>query len=125
LNRKCHIVTSSNDGRRHLYMDKINMSVIVSYINRSDRHRKKWMAIVEMIMGGNINRQLYDNVEICKECKGVTSMNFFRGQENDRIYCKEQMTTEGLIIVVVMHVSKNEIPIIKKIGQYEYEIEKF
>jgi hypothetical protein len=59
-------------------------------------------------------------------------MKFFKGQENDRIYCKEQREEDGLYITVTAviyekkksnSVSKKEIPIIEKIGQYDYQIE--
>jgi hypothetical protein len=84
-------------------------------------------------MGGHINRQLYDKEEINEKCKGVTAMKFFKGQENDRLYCKEQSTHEGVFIIVAVNIyekkksqklTKKEIPILEKIGQYEYEIEK-
>ena len=52
--------------------------------------------LVELILGGHINRELYDREEINDKCKGVTAMKFFKGQENDRIYCKEQQTKEGI-----------------------------
>lgn len=109
------------------------MPEIRAFISQSDRYRKKWLHIVELIMGGHKNRQLYDKEEINAKCKGVTAMKFFKGQENDRIYCREQSTSEGLFIIVTaivyegkktQKVSKKEIPIIEKIGQYEYEIEK-
>ena len=60
-------------------------------------------------------------------------MKFFKGQENDRIYCKEQTTEDGTYIIVTAEillkkksnkVTKKEIPLIEKVGQYEYEIEK-
>ena len=60
-------------------------------------------------------------------------MKFFKGQENDRIYCKEQSNNDGTYIVVTAEiflrkksnkVSKKEIPIIEKVGQYEYKIQE-
>ena len=87
---------------------------------------------MELILNGHLNTELYDKEEINEKCKGVTAMKFFKGQENDRIYCREQSTGEGLFIIVAavvyerknsQKVSKKEIPIIEKIGQYEYEIE--
>lgn len=113
-------------------MDKDEMDSIIAFINLSDRYRKKWKFIVELILNGHKNRELYDKEEINSRCKGVTAMKFFKGQENDRIYCKEQASNEGIFIIVTaavyrrkksQRVSKKEIPIIEKIGQYEYEIE--
>ena len=105
----------------------------MDYVCRTPRHKKKWRHIVELILNGHRNSELYDKEEINAKCKGVTAMKFFKGQENVRIYCKEQTTNEGLFIIVAaviyegkktQKVSKKEIPIIEKIGQYAYEIEK-
>ena len=94
---------------------------------------KKWRHIIELILGGHKNPELYDKEEINDKCKGVTAMKFFKGQENDRIYCKEQATEDGTYIIVTAEillkkksnkVTKKEIPLIEKVGQYEYEIEK-
>ena len=83
-------------------------------------------------MDGHRNPELYDKEDVNDKCKGVTAMKLFKGQENARIYCKEQQTTEGLYIVVAIEVyerkktkaiDKKIIPIIEKIGSYEYEIE--
>lgn len=84
-------------------------------------------------MEGHKNTELYDKEEIDESCKNVTAMKFFKGQENDRIYCKEQRTNEGLYIIVTAEiylkkksnkVTKKEIPTIKKVASYEYQIEK-
>lgn len=92
------------------------------------------MQIVELILHSHQNSEMYDKQEINDKCRGVTAMKFFLGKKNDRIYCKEQQTNEGLFIIVAAvvyegkktrKISEKEIPIIEKIGQYEYEIEKF
>ncbi|HVU96906.1 MAG TPA: hypothetical protein VHE34_16870 [Puia sp.] len=133
MKRQCNIVATSNDGRRHICIDKINKKEILAYLTSSERHLKKWRHIVELLLGGHVNHKLYDKEEINDKSKGVTAMKFFKGQENDRIYCKEQRTKEGVFIIVAAHlyekkksqkVTKKEIPLIEKIGQYEYEIEK-
>ena len=58
-------------------------------------------------------------------------MKFFKGQENDRIYCKEINTSAGTHIVVtsILHerkknndLSAKEIALIEKVGGYLYEI---
>jgi hypothetical protein len=87
---------------------------------------------VQLILEGHKNTELYDKEEINEKCKDVTAMKFFKGQENDRIYCKEQKMEDGLYIIVTAEiylkkksekVSKKEIPIIEKVAQYEYKIE--
>ena len=58
-------------------------------------------------------------------------MKFFKGQENDRIYCKEIKTRTGTNIVVtsILHkrkknndLSAREIALIEKVGGYQYEV---
>lgn len=133
LARLCEIMVRSDDGRLAICVDKINKTKILAYINQSARHRKKWAHIVQLLIEGHKNTELYDKEEINERCKGVTAMKFFKGQENDRIYCKEQAMGSGLYIIVTAEiylkkksnrVSKKEIPIIEKVGQYEYKIEE-
>jgi len=89
------------------------------------------MHIVELILNGHKNTDLYDKEDINGKCKDVTAMKFFKGQENDRIYCKEQ-NEKGLFIIVTVElylrkktkkVSRKEVPVIEKIAEYEYKIE--
>ena len=86
---------------------------------------------MQLILEGHKNTDLYDKEDINGKCKDVTAMKFFKGQENDRIYCKEQKTKNGIFIIVTAEiflrkkndkVTKKEIPIIQKIANYEYEI---
>ena len=58
-------------------------------------------------------------------------MKFFKGQENDRIYCKEIHNHSGTFIVVaaVLYekkktsgLNKDQKAIIEKVGRYTYEI---
>lgn len=120
------------DGKRAICIDKENKNEILAYIMQSQRHLKKWRHIVELILGGHKNTELYDKEDFNKACKDVTAMKFFKGQENDRIYCKEQSTAAGIFIIVTAEIykrkksgkiSKKEIPIIEKVASYEYEIE--
>lgn len=131
--RKCEILKKSTDGKKSICIDKENKKEILAYLNQSERHLKKWRHITELILEGHKNTELYDKEEIDESCKNVTAMKFFKGQENDRIYCKEQRTNEGLYIIVTAEiylkkksnkVTKKEIPTIKKVASYEYQIEK-
>lgn len=74
---------------------------------------------------------MYDKEDISEECKNVTAMKFFKGQENDRIYCKEIHSDKGTFIVItsILHerkknnrLSAREVAIIEKVGGYHYEI---
>ena len=58
-------------------------------------------------------------------------MKLFKGQENDRIYCKEVHTEEGVFVVVAAVLLKSkknqklnnkQINLIEKVGGYTYEI---
>lgn len=58
-------------------------------------------------------------------------MKFFKGQDNDRIYCKEVHSSNGTHIVVaaILYLKKKTTKltneqklIIEKVGGYDYEI---
>ena len=123
-------MVKSTDGKRAIYVDSQNKEEILAYIQQSERHRKKWMHIVQLLLEGHKNSELYDKEDINDKCKDVTAMKFFKGQENDRIYCKE-ISDQGIFIIVQVElylkkkgnkVSKKETPIIKKIATYEFEV---
>ena len=122
---------SSLDNKRAIYIDSDNKADIIAYINRDKRHKKKFDHIVDIILGGYRNCNLYDKEDINSKCKDVTAMKFFKGQENDRIYCKEIKTNKGILVVVtaILHerkksnsLSQKEINLIEAVGGYNYEI---
>lgn len=90
----------SRDGKRAIYIDTENEADIKAYIQKDERHRKKFKFITEIILEGLRNTDVYDKEDINNRCKDVTAMKFFKGQENDRIYCKEIHNAKGLFIVV-------------------------
>lgn len=105
---------------------------MMEYIQRDPRHLKKFRHIVSLILEGHRNTELYDKEEINDQTKGVTAMKLFKGQENDRIYCKEYTTEQGKVFVVVAaelrekkktqknaHKEKN---LIETVAGYEYEL---
>lgn len=123
---------SSGDGKRSIYIDIENEDEILSYISQDERHRKKFRFITEIILGGHKNTNVYDKEDINEKCKDVTAMKFFKGQENDRIYCKEITDENGTSIMVaaIVHerkkskkLSSKEVSLIKKLGGYSYEIQ--
>ena len=122
---------STKDGKRAIYVDSINKKEIVKYLTQDDRHKKKFKFISDIILGGHKNTNLYDKEDINEKCKDVTAMKFFKGQENDRIYCKEINTPTGTHIVVTSillerkkstELSAKEKALIEKIGGYQYEV---
>lgn len=125
-------MVSTKDGKRAIYIDSINKEEILNYIQQDKRHRKKFKFVTEIILGGFKNTEVYDKEDINEKCKDVTAMKFFKGQENDRIYCKEIHSPTGTHIVVtsILHkrkksteLSSKEIELIEKVGGYNYEIQ--
>jgi len=132
MKRDAVLLVSSNDGQRSIFIDKANVSSILAYLNKDDRHRKKFMFIAELILRGIKNPQVYDKEIVSRTSTSITAMKFFKGQENDRIYCRE-FSGKGkrqIIIAIVLiekkktqKLSKQIKSLIEKISKYEYEIE--
>lgn len=110
-------------------MDKAISNEVIAYVEQDARHKKKFLHIVSLILAGLTNRDLYDKEDIDASCKDVTAMKFFKGQENDRIYCKEIRRGDKTMIVIMgaLHErkkanknSKREKPIIRNVGSYTY-----
>lgn len=129
--RNCEHIISTKDGKRAIYIDSLNKREIIDYLFQDERHKKKFKYITEIILGGHRNTSLYDKEYINEKCRDVTAMKFFKGQENDRIYCKEIKTPTGTHIVVasVLHerkksndLSAKEKALIEKVGGYQYEV---
>jgi hypothetical protein len=112
-------------------LDEENREAILAYLNKDERHRKKFRFIADIILGGFRNTEVYDKESINSRCKDVTAMKFFKGQENDRIYCKEIHSSEGKFIVVAAILYENkkttrlkqeQINLLEKVETFEYEI---
>ena len=132
--RKCTLIASSPNKKRHIFIDEINSAEIFDYIKRDERHIKKFRFICDLLLGGHSNTQIYSKEEINSKTKGVTTMKFFPGQENDRVYCKEFLNLNGTLIIIAAELllgkkqtefKHREIIIIEKVGNYEYEIPEF
>lgn len=130
--RKAIQIAISEDKKRILCFDKENAEELSEYVYQDERHLKKFQYIANLILRGLRITDLYDKENIDKKAKGVTAMKFFKGQENDRIYCKEFTRDDKTFIVVAAELltkkkskelkqkTKN---IIKNVAGYEYEIE--
>lgn len=90
------------------------------------------MFIAELILRGIKNPQVYDKEVVGRTSTSVTAMKFFKGHENDRIYCKElALNRQRIIVVAVVLIEKKKTQkltkpiksLIEKISKYEYEIE--
>lgn len=131
LKRKCKYLIGSKDGKRAIYLDEENKDEILAYLQKDKRHEKKFKFISEIILGSHRNTDVYDKEEINSKCKDVTAMKFFKGQDNDRIYCKEVHSSEGTFIVVAAilyerkkttKLNQEQINLIEKVANYQYEI---
>ena len=88
MKRTAIIIRTSKDGKRKIAVDEENYQQILDYIKQDNRHKNKFNDICNIILNGLRNPDLYDKENINKKCKHVTAMKFFKGQENDRIYCQ-------------------------------------
>ncbi len=131
--RKAKIIRYNTDKTIAICVDLETWAVIFEYIKRDEKHKKKFNYIVECILQRLRNTDVYDKEEINKKCKGVTAMKFFKGQSNDRIYCKELTLEDKTFVVVTAElfekkktqgVKQKTKNIIEKVGSYEYEIVK-
>lgn len=131
--RKAKIIRCSDDGKRVLCIDVENSKAILDYISQSDKHKKKFNHIAGVILNGLRITDVYDKENVSKKAKKVTAMKFFKGNDNDRIYCKE-MTLEDKTFVVIaaelvlkkktQGINKKTKKLIERVGGYEYEILK-
>lgn len=67
------------------------------------------MFIAEIILNGLKNPQVYDKENINKCADNITAMKFFKGQENDRIYCKEyERNGQTQIVVAILLIDRKK-----------------
>ena len=133
MKRKAFILQESENGNKAICIDSENAKQLLAFLNKDERHKKKFRYISELILRGIKNTELYDKENVNKKAKHVTAMKFFKGQENARIYCKEQRINNKLFVVICCELleskksqsnNKTVRTLIDKISNYEYEIEK-
>ncbi|MCW5899865.1 MAG: hypothetical protein KIT10_11415 [Flavobacteriales bacterium] len=129
MERSATILRTSSDGKRCIAVDNEVFDEVLAYIGQDARHKNKFIDIVNVILAGLKNRDLYDKENIDASCKDVTAMKFFKGQENDRIYCKEIRRGDKTMIVIMGALlerkkttenSKRELATIRNVGTYTY-----
>ena len=128
---KAKEIKKSKDGKRIICIDIDNWEAIFDYINQDDKHKKKFNYICGILLDGHKNTDVYDKEDINDKCKDVTAMKFFKGNTNDRIYCKEVSLEDKTFVIIACELfekkktkknSKKNIPTIEKIGKTNYEI---
>ncbi|MDI9490965.1 MAG: hypothetical protein QM211_06385 [Bacillota bacterium] len=131
MKRKAEVILSSKDGRRNIAIDQDNHESIMKFLKEKNLAKKFKMICDIIIRNISYTSDLYGKEEIDKSCKGITAMKF-KGHQNARIYCKELISEDKILIVVVSELlekkknQKNQFAerrLIKKVAGYEYEIE--
>ena len=128
MRRNCFEVDRSSSGHKILYVDEQNAEEILEYLEQDNRHNKKYRYIKNIIFDDHRIPELYDKEDISEKAKDVTAMKFFKGQENDRIYCKEYHG-DVLRIVMARLEERKKVEgidtkfknIIESVGGYEYD----
>lgn len=124
-------IIKSKDGKRIICIDTDNWEAIFKYINQDDKHKKKFFYICGILLDGHRNSDVYDKEDINDKCKDVTAMKFFKGNSNDRIYCKEVSLEDKTFVIIACELfekkksqknNKKNRPIIEQIGKTNYEI---
>lgn len=134
MKRKALHLQTNTKTKRAIYIDADTANAILDYVEQDKRHKKKWNYIVNIILENLRIPDVFDKENINDKCKDIYAMKFFKGQENDRIYCKQVEHNSKKCLVIVaseLHLkkktqknSKKEITIIEKVASYEYEFEE-
>ncbi len=101
MKRKAKIIRTNEEGTVAVCIDVQNFKPILEFLTKDTRHKKKFNFIVNLVLYRIRNTEVYDKEDINKKSKGVTAMKFFKGQSNDRIYCKE-LTRKDKTFVIIM-----------------------
>ena len=129
--KKAKEIIKSSDGKKIICVDVDEWKEIFEYINQDEKHKKKFRYICGIILDGHRNTDVYDKENINDNCKDVTAMKFFKGNDNDRIYCKEVSLEDKTVVVIACRLlikkksqknNKKTNPIINSVGKSEYEI---
>jgi len=130
VKRKATIIQTAKDGKRKIAVDTINAKEIIQFLEER-KLKKKFALICQIILEGIKNTDLYDKENINGKCKQVTAIKF-KGNQNARIYCKEQKQKDKTLVIITSELLKSkknqknqqkEISLIEKVANYDYEIE--
>lgn len=130
MRKKAIIIRKSEDGKRCIAVDSDNYDDILAFLTTDARHKSKFADIVNVLLAGHRNTQLYDKEEPHARSKGVRAMKFFKGQENARIYCKEVTMEDKTFIIIASElltrkktqkIDKKILNIIHKVASYDYQ----
>jgi len=131
VKRQAKIIRTNEEGTVVVCIDIQNYKHILEYLTMDARHKKKFNFIVNLVLQRIRNTELYDKENINKKSKGVTAMKFFKGQSNDRIYCKDQTIKDRTFVIIMAEliekkksqgINQKTKNLIEKVAGYEYEI---
>lgn len=131
MKRQAKIIRTNEEGTVVVCIDIQNYKPILEYLTKDARHKKKFNFIVNLVLQRIRNTELYDKEDINKKSKGVKAMKFFKGQSNDRIYCKEQIINDKTFVIIMAEllekkksqgINQKTKKLIEKVAGYEYEI---
>jgi hypothetical protein len=131
VKRQAKIIRSNEDGSVVVCIDVQNYKPILEFLTKDAGHKKKFNFIVNLVLQRIRNTEVYDKEDINKKSKGVTAMKFFKGQSNDRIYCKEQTIKDRTFVIIMAEllekkksqgINQKTKNLIEKVAGYEYEI---
>ncbi|MVT07340.1 hypothetical protein [Chitinophaga tropicalis] len=114
-------------------IDAENEKEILRFLKEDPARIKKFRQIVNLLIEGIRNTELYDKEDIDSGCKDVTAMKMFKKGQNIRLYCKEQKGPLGTYYIIVSELLKKkksqkngntEKTLIKKVSNYDYEIKE-
>lgn len=129
MTRTATIIKESEDSKRCIAIDNAIYKEFLDFINTNSRYRNKFLTIAEFLLGGHTNRSLYDKEEPDSKSKGVRAMKFFKGNENHRIYCREQTLEDKTFVIIASEIhmrkkqtklSHRELTVIHRVASYEY-----
>ena len=130
MRKKAIIIKKSEDGNRCIAVDSDNYDDILTFLKSDARHKSKFADIVNVLLAGHRNTQLYDKEEPDTRSKGVRAMKFFKGQENARIYCREVTMEDKTFIIIASElltrkktqkINNKILNIIHKVASYDYQ----
>jgi hypothetical protein len=92
-------------------------------LTQNTEAKERFQIILSLVLGGHLNGELYEKQTIDGLYVNVTAMIFSTAEQPHKLYCKEQITPNGLFIIAAHIETDIQNPIIHKIASYEYEIE--
>ena len=136
--RSAVIYRESADGRRCVALDAAYAGQLLAYITQDERHQAKFDDIVNILLNNLRNTNLYDKEDINTKSKDVAAMKLFKGQANDRIYCKQGSLSAGdgrkvyVVVAARLHTGKKsqhntqaEKNLINAVASYVYDYTTF